>query len=80
MRPDIKNLTVRFRQGGERCYFQERQCHLSLKNLLQEWKVPPWERDRLPLLYVADVLVGVVGFFLDKNYTSTPGVTVFLER
>ena len=79
LRPDIKNLTVRFRQGGERCYFRERQCHSSLKNLFQEWKVPPWERDRLPLLYVADVLVGVVGFFLDKNYISTPGVMVFLQ-
>jgi len=77
LRPDIKNLTVRFRQGGERCYFPERRCHQSLKNLLQEWGVPPWERDRVPLLYLDNLLIGVVGFFLDKNYTSTPGVRFF---
>ncbi|OQX03010.1 MAG: hypothetical protein BWK73_40830, partial [Thiothrix lacustris] len=33
----------------------------SLKHLLQEWGVPPWERERLPLVYVGERLVWVVG-------------------
>ena len=29
------------------------------KTLLQEWQVPPWWRDRLPLLYLGDELLAV---------------------
>ncbi|MCE3238754.1 MAG: tilS [Gammaproteobacteria bacterium] len=78
LRADIKNVTVRFRQGGERCYFPERQCHYLLKHLFQEWGVPPWKRDRLPLLYVEEELIGVVGFFLNSNYKSTTGFQIKL--
>jgi tRNA(Ile)-lysidine synthase len=78
LRADIKNVTVRFRQGGERCYFPERQCHQLLKNLFQEWGIPPWERDRLPLLYKEEMLIGVIGFFLNSNYQSTPGTQLNL--
>src|SRR6185312_4980899 len=45
-------ITVRTRTGGERCYLGK--IHRSLKNLFQEWRVPPWERDRIPLLYSGD--------------------------
>ncbi len=78
LRSDTKNVNIRFRQGGERCYFPERQCHHLLKHLFQEWDVPPWERDRLPLLYVGEELIGVVGFFLNSHYKSVPGLQVKL--
>src|SRR3990167_4541911 len=35
--PDLKNITVRFRQGGERCRLAGRKCHHDLKKLFQEW-------------------------------------------
>ncbi|SIT65861.1 tRNA(Ile)-lysidine synthase [Ectothiorhodosinus mongolicus] len=54
-------FTVRLRQGGERCRLRG-QTH-SLKKLLQEAGVPPWERDRIPLLYQGDELVIVWGFW-----------------
>jgi tRNA(Ile)-lysidine synthase len=72
-----KQVTVRFRQGGERCYFAERRCHRLLKRLMQEWGVPPWERDRLPLLFMDSTLIAVVGFFLDARYQSMPGYQFF---
>jgi len=53
-------VTVRFRQGGERCRFPGQLHSQSLKKLLQQWQVPPWLRDRLPLIYVGDQLVWVV--------------------
>lgn len=56
------DYTMRFRQGGERLYIPKRG-NLSLKNLFQEWGVPPWERDKVPLIYKDDELVGVVGFY-----------------
>ncbi|MCD6039519.1 MAG: tilS [Gammaproteobacteria bacterium] len=73
LRSDITEVSVRFRRGGERCYFPERYCHQLLKHLLQKWHIPPWERERLPLVFVSDILVAIPGLFLDRRYFSTTG-------
>jgi tRNA(Ile)-lysidine synthase len=54
-----ERLVLRWRQGGERCYLPGRTGSRSLKGLLQEWGVPPWWRDRIPLLYLDDELLAV---------------------
>jgi tRNA(Ile)-lysidine synthase len=36
--------------------------HQSLKKLFQQWQVPPWQRERTPLLYNGDELIAVVGY------------------
>jgi tRNA(Ile)-lysidine synthase len=54
-------LTIRFRQGGERIKPQGQNHHKSLKHLFQQWAIPPWQRDRIPLLFCGDELVAVVG-------------------
>ena len=33
----------------------------TLKKVLQELGVPPWVRDRLPLIYLGDTLVAIPG-------------------
>lgn len=57
-----ESVTVRFRQGGEKCKPVGREGTHSLKKLFQEWNVPPWERDRVPLIYVGEEIAHVVGF------------------
>jgi len=54
-------VTVRLRRGGERLRLDQRRPTRSLKNLFQERGVPPWRRDRLPLLYCGESLVSVPG-------------------
>ena len=55
-------ITVRFRQGGERV--QRTQGHsLELKTLFQAASLPPWERERVPLIYVGEQLRLVVGIY-----------------
>jgi tRNA(Ile)-lysidine synthase len=54
-----EQLTVRWRRGGERCRLPGRAGSHSLKTLLQEWGVPPWWRDRMPLLYLGDELLAI---------------------
>jgi len=44
-------LIVGFRQGGERFRPVGRNHSQELKKLLQEAGIPPWERERLPLVY-----------------------------
>ncbi len=55
-------VTVRFRRGGERCHPQGRQGSHPLKKLMQEWGIPPWLRNRVPLIYWNEQLVAVVGY------------------
>lgn len=58
-----QELIVRFRSGGERLKPFGKKHHRSLKNLFQEADVPPWERDRIPLLYCEDQLISVLGYW-----------------
>ena len=60
-------LTIRFRQGGEQIQLPNQSHHKSLKHLFQQWQVPPWQRDRIPLLFSDDNLVGVVGYAIAKD-------------
>jgi tRNA(Ile)-lysidine synthase len=44
-----------------------------LKTLLQECGIPPWERERLPLLYCAGKLVAVPGIGVAAGAAAAPG-------
>jgi len=70
-------LGVRLRAGGERLQPDARRPRRTLKNLFQEAGVPPWERDRLPLIVCGDDLVWVPGLGVDVRYRAAknrPGV------
>ncbi len=72
-RLDGASLQVRFRQGGERCQLPGRQHHHKLKKLLQAAGVPPWERARLPLLYVNNALAAIGDRWVCEPYAARPG-------
>ena len=57
-------LQIRYRCGGEKIQFRGKTFHRDLKSLLQEASVPPWLRDRIPLIYRKDRLVAVIGYWL----------------
>ena len=63
-------VSVRVRQGGERFRPHPHRPRHSLKNLLQEARVPPWLRDRLPLLFAGDTLVYVPGIGVDCDFQA----------
>jgi len=63
-------VTIRVRQGGERLQPDCRRPRRSLKNLLQEARLPPWQRERLPLLYCGEHLVWVAGIGVDCRYQA----------
>ncbi|GAA5076717.1 tRNA lysidine(34) synthetase TilS [Lysobacter panacisoli] len=44
-------LIARARQGGERIALPGRRHSHALKHVLQDLGIPPWERERLPLLF-----------------------------
>jgi tRNA(Ile)-lysidine synthase len=47
-------LRARARHGGERIALPGRSHHHALKHVLQDLGLPPWERERLPLLEDGD--------------------------
>jgi tRNA(Ile)-lysidine synthase len=63
-------LTVRLRSGGERLQPDARRPRRTLKNLFQEAGIPPWERDRLPLLFCGSDLVWAPGLGIDAKFAS----------
>ena len=56
-------VTVRFRQGGERIRLHGHQQTASLKNLMQAANIPPWERKRIPLIYLENKLIMVYPYW-----------------
>jgi len=63
-------LHVKLRSGGERLQPDARRPRRTLKNLFQEAGVPPWERERMPLIYRGDDLVWAPGLGIDSRYQS----------
>ena len=67
-----KNVfSVRLRRGGERLQPHAGRPRRTLKNLFQEAGVPPWERERLPLLFCGDDLVWAPGLGIDVRYRAS---------
>lgn len=63
-------VIVGLRQGGEICRLPGRAHHHKLKKLLQEAGIPPWERNRLPLVYVNDELAAIGDRWVCEPYAA----------
>jgi len=66
-------VEVRTRRGGERLRPVTGGVRRSLKNLMQEAAIPPWQRDRLPLLWCGGQLVWADGVGYDADCVAAPG-------
>ena len=66
-------LRIRFRKGGEKFHPDNRIHSQSLKKLLQEANVPPWERDVIPLVYFENELIAVGGLWIAKAFSVVEG-------
>jgi len=60
-------LTVAPRQGGERIQSGSEHPERPLKKWLQEQLIPPWERQRLPLIWDGDELVAVADYWISPS-------------
>ena len=66
-------LQIRFRQGGEQIQPAGHPHHQRLKQLFLQAGIPPWQRDKIPLIYDGDTLIAVAGYWLAQNACSLPG-------
>jgi tRNA(Ile)-lysidine synthase len=72
LKPEVleQMLRVRFRQGGEKIQPAGRVGQQSLKKLFQQASVPPWERSRIPLIYLNNELIAVAGYWIAEAYRA----------
>jgi tRNA(Ile)-lysidine synthase len=63
-----EGLVVRSRRGGESIRLHGREVSKSLKKLFQEQLIPPWQRHAVPLLYVQQELIVVMGVAVAESY------------
>jgi len=65
-------LMIDFRRGGERCHPVGRAHSVSLKQWLQESGIPPWWRDRIPLLKRGGQIVSIGGLWECSDALAEP--------
>ena len=70
---DNKLLQVRFRQGGEQVRPALRGHQHELKKLFQEAGIPPWVRERTPILYLDEQIIAVAGLCICEPFQAAEG-------
>lgn len=73
---------VQWRRGGERCLLPGRAHRHKLKKLLQAAGIPPWERERLPLVYIDGELAAIADRWVCAPFAAQadePGVVLVVE-
>jgi tRNA(Ile)-lysidine synthase len=66
------------RVGGEKIRWHG-QTKL-LKTLLQEWKIPPWQRDNIILMYIDNILAAIVGYAISDEYYGNGYIIIEEKR
>jgi tRNA(Ile)-lysidine synthase len=70
---EFEAAIVRGRTGGERIQPVQNRPVRSLKNMFQELAVPPWERERMPLVFFGERLAWVPGIGVAQEFRAEPG-------
>ncbi|WP_019217549.1 tRNA lysidine(34) synthetase TilS [Legionella tunisiensis] len=73
--PPQSKIEIRFRQGGE--VFHWHGQSKQLKKLLQEWQIPPWLRDQIPLVFINGQLAAVIGYAISDSFYGTTPIPVY---
>lgn len=70
---DACEVTFGVRAGGERLRLHAGGPRRSLKNVLQEHAIPPWQRERLPLMWCDGRLAWAAGIGFEADLCAAPG-------
>lgn len=76
-------VEVRFRAAGLRCAPAGRKGHHALKQLFQEAGVPPWLRERIPLIFCGGQLAAIADRWVCAEFAASgreTGLRVSWER
>lgn len=63
-----QQLIIRFNHENPKCLPEYRQHSRSLKKVLQELAIAPWQRKRIPFIYFDETFVAALGHFVCKEF------------
>ena len=66
----VTALRIQNRLGGEKFKPNLNQPSRTLKYLLQKSKIPPWQREKIPLIFSEDTLVAVPNFGVHHEFVA----------
>ena len=66
-----QGATIKARVGGERCKPFGRHKSQKIKNLFQEFKIPDWKRDFIPLIYIGDRIAAVGDLWVCEEFHTS---------
>ncbi|MCK5877196.1 MAG: tRNA lysidine(34) synthetase TilS [Candidatus Marithrix sp.] len=69
--PENTKIQICFRKGGE--FFQWHKHKRSVKKLLQEAQIPPWQRPFIPLIYMNNTLIYLPNIGIADKFTAQEG-------
>ncbi|HCH69695.1 MAG TPA: tRNA lysidine(34) synthetase TilS [Colwellia sp.] len=78
-----QKVTLSFGHSNPTCLPDYRNHSRSLKKVLQELNIPPWQRKRISFLYYDGVLVAAMGYFVCQAFVphkNDPSMTVTLDN
>ncbi|WP_421621103.1 tRNA lysidine(34) synthetase TilS [Alkalilimnicola ehrlichii] len=75
-----EGLSVGRRRRGERCQLAHDPGHRPLSKRFQEAGIPPWERDRIPILRRGEEVVAIANLGTAKRFTARPGYRLICEE
>ena len=67
-----QKVSIRFSHDNPKCLPHFRDKSRALKKVLQEAKIPTWQRQRIPFVYYDETLVAALGLFVCKNHIPQP--------
>lgn len=73
---NITECKVVSRSGGEMAKPAGRKTR-SLKKIFQDYGVPPWLRDKVPLIYINDELAAVADIFICEKWQQDSGKDLY---
>ncbi len=68
--PDKSPVVIKSRAGGELIRLGNPAFHKSVKSILQESVVPPWQRSSVPLIYIDEQLAAVWQLVVGVDHQS----------
>jgi tRNA(Ile)-lysidine synthase len=60
-------LRIKNREGGERFKPDLGRPSRTIKRMLQEYNIPPWQRERLPLVFMDETLIAIPNLAVAAN-------------
>lgn len=63
-------VQIKYRTGGEKIALAHRAGRHSLKKLFQEAKIPPWQRESIPLIYINGKIAAIADLWISADFYS----------